>query len=150
MFKDAETRQQSETTNFLDFEISDKLFLDPLGRDEFSDPVMKLSQRQLLRLLMVAAETGGRCQREGANIDPVAWLLSPRDLFHGQAAIDACRDRRSFVRAIILHGLSLGFDADPVEIDRLLLDERVDVAVHNAAPCKGKAAARGAAELHSA
>lgn len=98
-------------------------FLDPLDPDLPSDLAVTLSHRQLGRLVFIAAETGARFEREGANVDPVGWLFAPRDLFNGRQAIVACKEREPFVSAIILHGLSIGFDADPNEIDALMSDD---------------------------
>ena len=55
--------------------------------------------------------------------DPVAWLLAPRALFGGRRPLDACQDRTGFLRAALLHGLSLGLDADPQEVDALADDD---------------------------
>lgn len=96
--------------------------LDPLADDEAEDCLLKLSDRQLLRLLVVAADTGGRFERDGVVVDPVAWLLTPRQLFGGRAAMVACAERQHLIRAIVLNGLSLGLDADPAYIDRLMED----------------------------
>jgi hypothetical protein len=79
-----------------------------------------MTHRQLARLLFIAAQTGGRFERDHSPTDPVAWLFSPRQLFDDNAAVDACQSHKHFVRAIILHGLSLGMDADPDELDGLL------------------------------
>jgi hypothetical protein len=100
-------------------------FLDPLDADMLSDPPMTLSQRQLGRLVFLAAETGARFDREGVDVDAVAWLFTPRVLFDGRQALVACQEREAFIRAILLHGLSIGFDADPVEMDALMT-ENVD------------------------
>jgi hypothetical protein len=97
-------------------------FLDPLDADLLSDPPMTLSQRQLGRLVFIAAETGARFEREGVDVDAVGWLFTPRVLFDGRQALVACKEREAFIRAILLHGLSIGFDADPVEMDALLTD----------------------------
>ena len=102
-------------------------FLDPLDHDLTSDTQIALSYRQLGRLLFIAAETGARFQREEVAHDPLAWMFSPQALFEGCAAVDACQQREPFLRAMILHGLSLGFDADPDELDALVADE-FDVA----------------------
>lgn len=96
---------------------------DPLAEDHSDDQLVALSHRQLLRLLMIASDTGGRFERSGITVDPVAWLLSPRELFDGCAAVDACVDLKPFIRALVLHGLSIGLDADANEIDALLFDE---------------------------
>lgn len=98
-------------------------YLDPLDEDSVADLQIALSHRQLGRLLFIAAETGARFQREEVSYDPMAWMFSPRDLFNGSPAVDACQQREPFVRAMILHGLSLGFDAEPDELDALLADE---------------------------
>jgi hypothetical protein len=100
-------------------------FLDPLDADLLSDPPMTLSQRQLGRLVFIAAETGARFEREGVDVDAVGWLFTPRLLFDGRQALVACKEREAFIRAILLHGLSIGFDADPAEMDALM-NEPVD------------------------
>ena len=96
---------------------------DPLDPDLADDPLIVLSHRQIGRLIFIAAETGARFERESIPYDPVAWLFSSRRLFDGLAAVDACRQVTGFTRAIILHGLSLGLDADPDHIDSLLADD---------------------------
>ena len=88
-------------------------FLDPLDADLPSDLAMTLSHRQLSRLVFMAAETGARFEREGIDVDAVGWLFTPRVLFDGRQALVACKEREAFIRAILLHGLSIGFDADP-------------------------------------
>lgn len=70
----------------------------------------------------VAADTAARFQREGLPVEPVAWMLSPRKLFNGASALDACLEHGNFIRASILHGLALGLDADPSDIDALAGD----------------------------
>lgn len=97
---------------------------DPLDSDEVGDAFVAATRRGLTRLALVAAEAGARFQREGdGNLDPMAWMLAPRRLFGGEAAIDACLSREHFVRALLLHGLSIGLDADAHDIDALLDDE---------------------------
>lgn len=102
-----------------DLEIN---FLDPLDADLPSDLAMTLSHRQLSRLMFIAAETGARFEREGVDVDPVGWLFTPRVLFDGRQALVACKEREAFIRAILLHGLSIGFDADPDEMDALMAE----------------------------
>ncbi len=99
------------------------LRLDPLDDDDLRDRSLCLTERELLRLILVAAETGSRFQRENVAVDPVAWLLSPRQLFEGRSAFEACRELRPFKRAILLHGLSLGLDASAEAIDALTLKD---------------------------
>ncbi len=97
-------------------------FLDPLDADLPTDLAMTLSHRQLSRLVFIAAETGARFEREGVDVDAVGWLFTPRVLFRGRQALVACKEREAFIRAILLHGLSIGFDADPDEMDALLTE----------------------------
>ena len=96
---------------------------DPLGHDRHDDVVVTTTRRAISRVAYVAAETASRFEREAVGSDPVAWLFAPRRIFDGEAAIDACMRRDAFQRAILLHGLSLGLDANPEEIDRLLDDD---------------------------
>lgn len=92
---------------------------DPLDEDADDDEVVVTTRRGLVRVALVAAETGGRFQRECLPHDPMSWMLAPRALFDGAAAIDACLEKRACLRGILLHGLSLGLDADPEDIDEL-------------------------------
>lgn len=98
-------------------------FADPLVSDHPDDPVVPTTGRRLQRLAIVAADVGARFAREAIPHDPVAWLLAPRDLFGGACALHACQDRDAFVRATLLHGLSLGLDADREDLDALLAAE---------------------------
>lgn len=93
---------------------------DPLDADSPLDDVVITTSRALCRLALVATETGARFQREAEPHDPMAWLLAPRRMFGGSTALEACLQRDHFMRALILHGLSLGLDADPDEMDALL------------------------------
>jgi hypothetical protein len=95
---------------------------DPLDEDLKSDAALRVTRRGLTRLAVIAAETGARFQREGEGEDPMNWLLSPRRLFAGGTAIEAVLRREDFLRALLLHGLSLGLDAEPEFIDDLLSD----------------------------
>jgi hypothetical protein len=97
-------------------------FEDPMDDDAPTDAALTTTRRGLVRLALVAAETGARFQREGVAHDPMAWLLSPRALFDGATAIDACLGLDGCVRGVLIHGLSLGLDADPAVIDALAAD----------------------------
>lgn len=97
-------------------------YQDPLDADEPSDGLVTTSRRALTRLALVAAETGARFQREDVGHDPVAWMLAPRRLFDGAPALDACLERDHCLRAVLLHGLSIGLDSTPARIDALLAD----------------------------
>lgn len=96
---------------------------DPLDEDHPSDLQVTTTRRGLTRLALVAAETGARFQREAMHHDPMAWMLSPLTLFGGAAALEACLQRDACVRGILIHGLSLGLDADPMAIDALTSDD---------------------------
>jgi hypothetical protein len=98
-------------------------FFDPLEADDRGDAPVLTTERRLRRLAIVAADTGARFARERIDHDPVAWLLAPRTLFGGRRPLEACQDRTGFVRAALLHGLSLGLDADPGEVDALVDDD---------------------------
>lgn len=101
--------------------------IDPLAEDEVGDAPLFTTERRLQRLAIVACDTGARFAREGIKHDAAAWMLAPRELFGGARPIDACQGRGAFVRATLLHGLSLGLDADPAELDALLeQDDEVD------------------------
>lgn len=93
---------------------------------ERSSPVGRM---QLGRIVMLAAETGARFEREGILADPAAWMVAPRRLFGGSSAVEACREERPFLRAMLLHGLSAGLDADPELVDALVEDEPVAVEI---------------------
>ena len=93
---------------------------DPLDADHPDDQRRSITDRQLVRLLVIAAHTASRFEREHSEVDPVAWMLSSRRLFCGKAAIDACHELSAFTRAIVLHGLAIGLDADVQSIDDLL------------------------------
>ena len=122
---------------------------DPLDVDTASDDVILTTRRGLVRLALVASETGARFAREGVSIDPVAWMLAPRHLFDGRAAIEACLHREECLRAILLHGLSIGLDAYPEDLDELVAVEDVGPSgmaddgmtlsrVKETTPCNGR------------
>lgn len=96
---------------------------DPLEPDSGRDLPLLVTRRRLIRLALVAAETGARFQREGLDQDPVAWMLAPRELFGGRDGIEAALRLDGCLRAILLHGLSIGLDADPAIVDDLLDEE---------------------------
>lgn len=102
-------------------------YQDPLDPDAPTDAPLTTSRRGLARLALVATEVGARFQREGVGHDPMAWMLASRRLFGGEAALDACLERDACLRAVLLHGLSLGLDASPDQIGALLCDTPGDV-----------------------
>ena len=93
---------------------------DPLDPDAPADRPLIVTRRRLIRLALVAAETGARFQRDGLDHDPVAWMLTPREMFEGHDAIEGALSLNGCLRAILLHGLSMGLDADPAAIDELV------------------------------
>ncbi|TCM07368.1 hypothetical protein [Sphingomonas sp. PP-CC-3G-468] len=97
--------------------------VDPLDRDAASDEIVVTTTRSLIRLVLVAAETASRFEREAIGHDPVAWMLAPRDLFAGRSAVEACLSREECLRAVLLHGLSIGLDADPMTLDALMAED---------------------------
>ncbi len=106
---------------------STPVFPDPLDEDQADDDCIVLTRRRLVRLALVACETGARFERDGVRHDPMAWMLAPRRLFDGRTAIEACLELEGCNRAVVLHGLALGLDADADEIDDLLADEPGDI-----------------------
>lgn len=104
------------------------LYEDPLEQDAHDDALVVMTRRSLLRMALVATETATRFARERIDVDPMAWMLAPRRLFDGRSALDGCLDRDDCLRAILLHGLSIGLDADPDEIDALGEDDGDDHA----------------------
>ena len=106
---------------------------DPLDPDSCHDHPIVVTRRRLIRLALVAAETGARFQREGLDYDPVAWMLAPREMFDGRDGIEGALGLFGCLRAILLHGLGMGLDADPALIDELLADEG---SMHQPCPLK--------------
>lgn len=99
---------------------------DPLGCDLIEDELVQTTRRSLLRLALVAAETASHFVRDGVGQDPVAWMLAPRRLFDGRVPLEACLDRDDCLRAVLLHALSLGTDADRTLLDELIAEEDHD------------------------
>ena len=96
---------------------------DPLEADAANDEIVVTTTRRLLRLAISAADVGTRFAQEASPLDPAAWLIAPRRLFDGRAALDACQELDGFQRSVVLHGLGMALDADPAEIDDLLASE---------------------------
>lgn len=105
------------------FRLPEHAIEDPMAPDQPGDLVVVTSRRALCRVAYVAAEAASRFERENIKSDPMAWMLAPLRLFDGMPALDACLDRDAFLRAALLHGLSLGLDAHPEYLDDLLEEE---------------------------
>lgn len=118
---------------------------DPLESDAAGDELVVTTTRRLLRLSIAATDVGARFTREGLRHDPAAWMIAPRMLFGGRAAIDACQELEHFHRAIVMHGVGMGVDARPEDVDALLVDRgRDDAAGVTDVPERGHdAGARG-------
>lgn len=88
---------------------SDGFGVDPLDEDADGDCWFQISDRQLVRVALVAVEVGARFQRDALPIDPMTWLLTPRPSFGGRTPLEAslCRDR--CLKMVIAHGLSASF-----------------------------------------
>lgn len=108
-------------------------FPDPLDEDVREDDRVVLTRRRLIRLALVAAETGARFQRDGIAHDPMAWMLAPRRAFGGRAPLDACQDLADCTRALLIHGLGIALDPSVDEIDYLLEDQVDDAEIDAAA-----------------
>lgn len=100
----------------------DLMYIDPLDPDSEKDVPIVVTRRQLIRLAVVSTEVGARFQRESVEHDGMAWMLAPRTLFGGRDAIEASLEQQHCVRAIVLHGLGLGLDAHPADIDDLITE----------------------------
>jgi hypothetical protein len=72
---------------------------------------------------LIAAEAAARFTREQSETDAVTWMLTPRRMFDGRRAIEACLGRDECLRGLLLHGLSIGLDADPEALDALAADD---------------------------
>ncbi len=99
---------------------SDAWFLDPLEDDETDESIHSIGLRAIVRIALVASEAGARFQREGLSQDPMAWMVSPLDMFAGLPPIEACMTLNGCARAILVHGLCLDLDAPTEAIDALM------------------------------
>lgn len=108
------------SSGFTSMPIISREMLDPLEADRPDDEVVIMTKRAMCRIALVAAETGGRFERDGISYDPMSWMLAPRQLFNGGAAIEACAQLEHCRRSILVHGLGLGLDVAPSAIDALI------------------------------
>lgn len=100
--------------------------IDPLDDDQPTDDIVVTTRRAICRVALVATEVAHRFQREAISHDAMSWMLAPRALFGGASAVEACLDRDACLRGVLIHGLSLGLDADPAAIDALAADDEHD------------------------
>ena len=105
----------------------DRWIIDPL--DEVSTGGRNvLRDVEVLRIVLVALETGARFQREGIALDPLAWMVAPRKMFHGLPPIEACKSADACSRAVLVHGLGLGLDPEADAIDLLFAPDEVELS----------------------
>lgn len=97
--------------------------IDPLDDDQPTDDIVVTTRRAICRVALVATEVAHRFQREAISHDAMSWMLAPRALFGGASAVEACLDRDACLRGVLIHGLSLGLDADPDALDALAADD---------------------------
>jgi hypothetical protein len=76
-------------------------FDDPLEPDSPDDRGLIVTRRGLCRPATVAAEVGAHSQRKAEQTDLVAWMLAPRRLLGGVAAVEACLRHEHFCRAFV-------------------------------------------------
>lgn len=100
-----------------------RFYEDPLDEDSADDQPITITARGLVRIAMIAAEAAARFTREQSETDAVTWMLTPRRMFDGRRAIEACLGRDECLRGLLLHGLSIGLDADPEALDALAADD---------------------------
>lgn len=103
---------------FCPFVAAPEWQLDPLGNTTGGQ--LTVDRVSIVRIACVAAEFGARMQRDGLSIDPVAWMVTPLDVFEGRPAIEACMEREGCSTALLIHGLGLGLKTDRRTLDQLI------------------------------
>lgn len=105
--------------------------VDPLDEDADDQERIPLTPRQIIRLVLVATETGARFQREGIRIDPMAWMLAPRRTYNGLSPVEACTERHACMSAVLVHGLGLGLNVSASDVEALMSDDETpELAPH--------------------
>ena len=110
---------------------SGRWMIDPLDDGETGGSSL-VSDVEMLRIVLVALETGARFQRDGLSLDPLAWMVTPRRMFGGLPPIEACVRMEACSKAVLVHGLGLGLDADAAAIDLLLCDDDIELCAVSA------------------
>lgn len=108
-------------------EASSPWVMDPLS-EKTTGPMLVLSAVEVLRITLVALETGARFQRDGIGLDPLAWMVTPRRMFDGRPPIEACVDVDACMMAVLVHGLGLGLDPRAGDLEMLMADEEAEHA----------------------
>ncbi|MGB7407269.1 MAG: hypothetical protein WA908_02090 [Pontixanthobacter sp.] len=130
--------ERAERTGCPQYAAAGSWALDPLDHNDVDDETVELTKRELVRIALIATEVGARFQREGNTADPMAWMLVPRRLFAGRPAIEACADRDSCLRSVLVHGLGLDLDVKGELIDALLSSDIDEAAPLQPEPQDGK------------
>lgn len=102
--------------------LPDRWMIDPLDECSICGSIT-VSDVELLRIVLVAIETGARFQREGISLDPLAWMVAPRRMFGGAPPIEACIRTDACAKAVLVHGLGLDLDIDVEAIELLMEDD---------------------------
>lgn len=130
---------------------------DPIGMDDIAaDAPIVTTARGLCRIAVIAAQVATRFESEDSKHDPMDWMLAPRRLFAGSNALSACLERDAFMRAMLLHGLALGMDAEIDELDDLICSDDLDAErdfdfmADTGAGGRGRSASDGQPRLHTA
>lgn len=118
----------------------------PLDEDDPADAFFATTERGLLRVALVATAVGARFVHEDLGHDPMDWMVAPRALFRGRSAARACLELDACIRAVLLHGLGFGLDAEPEDVDGLASFRRGDDGAGGGA---GRALADGALTLYT-
>lgn len=92
---------------------------DPYEGDQPTDTIRVMTQRQLNRIIFVAAEAGRRFNGQEPS-QATSWMLAPWPLFDGQPAHHACSERDMFLRAVWLHKSAAPLLLTPVKFDSIL------------------------------
>lgn len=96
--------------------IANSMAGDPFEPDEAADRIVMTTDRRLARLAVFACDTGARFACDSEDLNPAAWMMTPKPIFEGARPIDACQELVPFIRGTILHGLRLGLDATPDDV----------------------------------
>lgn len=121
-----------------------RTYVDPLAADAPGDELVVTTARERARVALVASEVSRRFALEGVSIEPMVWMTAPRRLFGGRTALEACARLDACKKALVLHNLGLGLDANPDELHDALADDGDDLG-----PDASKAAVVGGASASS-
>lgn len=89
---------------------------DPYEPDQPTDAIRVMTQRQLNRIIFVAAEAGARFNSRDSS-QATSWMFAPWPQFDGRPAHFACFDREKFLHAIWLHRSAAPLLIKPEQFD---------------------------------